>query len=131
MPKLLMDEMKKEKVRTSEAFLAMIRCRSKAILDNIVMMVDSAVSFHTPETKQQSKQWLKKGEPGPIKAKVHATRAKQMVLAFFDSKGLIYTNYMPGGTTVNAMYIVEVLGNFMKIFKSKRPIMAAGEWFLR
>jgi hypothetical protein len=53
-----------------------------------------------------------------------------MVLAFFDSKGLIYTNYVPRGTTVNATYIVEALGNFMKIFKKKRPIMAAGEWFL-
>jgi hypothetical protein len=70
----------------------MIRCRSKAMLDNIVTMDESAVSFHTPETKQQFKQWLKEGEPGPIKAKVHATRAKQMVLVFFDSKGLIYTN---------------------------------------
>ncbi len=60
------------------------------------------MSFHTPETKEQSKQWLKKGEPGPIKAKVHATRAKQMVLAFFNAKGLIYTNYVPKGTMVNA-----------------------------
>ncbi len=94
-PKLLTDEMKKERVQTSEAFLAMVRRRSKAILENIVTMDESAVFFHTPETKEQSKQWLKKGEPGPIKAKVHATRAKQMVLAFFDAKGLIYTNYVP------------------------------------
>jgi hypothetical protein len=53
-----------------------------------------------------------------------------MVLAFFDSKGLIYTNYSARGTTVNAKYIVEALGNFMKIFKKKKPIMAAGDWFL-
>jgi histone-lysine N-methyltransferase SETMAR len=99
-------------------------------LENIVTMDESAVSFHTPETKQQSKQWLKKGEPGPIKAKVHATRAKQMVLAFFDAKGLIYTNYVPKGTTVNANYIVEALGTFLKVLRKKRPVMAAGEWFL-
>jgi histone-lysine N-methyltransferase SETMAR len=129
-PKLLTEEIKKEKVRTSEAFLAMVRHRSKAILENIVMMDESAVSFHTPETKQQSKQWLKKGEPGPIKAKVHATRAKQMVLAFFDAKVLIYTNYMPKGTTVNANYIVEALGTLLKVLRKKRPVMAAGEWFL-
>ena len=30
-----------------------------------------AVSFHTPETKQQSKQWLKKGLAGPVRAKIH------------------------------------------------------------
>jgi hypothetical protein len=33
------------------------------------------------------------------------------------------------GTTVNADYILEALGNFMKIFKKKRPITAAGDWF--
>jgi histone-lysine N-methyltransferase SETMAR len=129
-PKLLTDKMKKERVRTSEAYLAMVRRRSKAILENIVTMDESAVSFHTPKTKVQSKQWLKKGEPGPIKAKVHATRTKQMVLAFFNAKGLIYTNYVPKGATVNANYIVKALGIFLKVLRKKRPVMAAGEWFL-
>jgi histone-lysine N-methyltransferase SETMAR len=81
-----------------------------------------------PETKQQSKQCLVKGQPGPIIAKVHASRTKQMVLAFFDSKDLIYTNYMPKGTTVNAKYIVEALGKFLKVFKQKRLEMAVGDW---
>jgi histone-lysine N-methyltransferase SETMAR len=99
-----------------------------SLLDNIVMMDESAVSFHTPEMKQQSMQWLPKGQPRPVKAKVHATRTKQMVLAFFNSKGLIYTNYVPRGTTVNANYIVEALGTFMKILRKKRPQMVAGDW---
>jgi hypothetical protein len=113
----------KERVQTSEASSAMICRRSKAMLENIVMLDELVVSFHTPETKQQSKQWLKKGEPEPIKAKVHEMRAKRMVLAFFDAKGLIYTNYVPRGTTVNARYIVEALGSFLKILKKKRPVM--------
>jgi hypothetical protein len=32
-----------------------------------------------------------------------------MALAFFDAKGLIYTNFVPRGKTVNAAYIVEAL----------------------
>ncbi len=122
-------EAMKERVQTSEASSAMIRRRSKAMLENIVTMDELAVSFRTSEIKQQSKQWLKKGKPGPINAKVHEMRAKQMVLAFFDAKGLIYTNYMPRWTTVKARYIVEALGSYLKILK-KRPVMAAGEWFL-
>jgi histone-lysine N-methyltransferase SETMAR len=127
-PKLLTEEMKKERVRTSELFLAMVRRHSMSLLDNIVTMDESAVSFHTPETKQQSMQWLPKGQPGPVKAKVHATRTKQMVLAFFDSKGLISTNYVPRGSTVNANYIVEALGSFLKILRKKRPQMVTGDW---
>ena len=88
------------------------------------------MSFHTPETKQQSKQWLRKGLPGPIKAKVHATRSKQMVLAFFDAKGLISTKNMPRGTMVNANYIVGALGKFLTILRQKRRVMAVQEWFI-
>ena len=66
---------------------------------------------------------------GPIKAKVHATCPKQMATAFFDVKGLIYTNYMPRGTTVNANYIVGPLGKFLTIFRQKRLVMAVQEWF--
>jgi hypothetical protein len=77
-PKLLTEEMKKERVRTSKFFLAMVRRRSLSLLDNIVTMDESTVSFHIPETKQQSMRWLPKGQPGPVKAKVHATRTKQM-----------------------------------------------------
>jgi hypothetical protein len=70
------------------------------------------VSFHTPETKRQYKQWVKKGQPGPLNAKVHAARVKQMVLVFFDAKGIIYTYYMPKGETVNASYIQTALTSF-------------------
>jgi histone-lysine N-methyltransferase SETMAR len=52
-----------------------------------------------------------------------------MVLAFFDSKGLIYMNYVPKGSTVTTNYIVEALGNFLKVFRQKRPEMAAGNWW--
>jgi hypothetical protein len=70
---------------------------SLPMFDNIVTVDESAFSFHTPETKQQSKQWLPKGQSGPIKAKAQDSRTMQMVPAFFDSKGIIYTTYVPGG----------------------------------
>jgi histone-lysine N-methyltransferase SETMAR len=93
------------------------------MMDNIVSMDESAVSFHTPETKQQSKQFLPMGQPGPINPKVQASRTKQIVLAFFR------TNNVPRGTTLNDNYIVEALGKFMKIFRKKWPAMAEGKWF--
>ena len=99
------------------------------MLDRIVTMDKTLVSYHTPLTKKQSKQWILKGQPGPIKAKVQASRTKQMVLAFFDSKGLIYSNIVPRGVTVNAAYIVKALASFMKNLKQKRPYMAAGDWW--
>jgi hypothetical protein len=60
-----------------------------------------------------------KGSPGPIKAKVQATRKKQMVLGFFNSKGLIYTNFVPRGWTLNSAYIIEALTHFLKALKGE------------
>ncbi len=117
-------------MKRSEDFLQLLRRRSLAVLDNIVTMDECAVSFHTPETKRQSRQWVKKGQQGPIKARVQASRTKQMVLVFFDAKGVIYTNFVPKGETVNASYIRTAVARFLTVFKEKRPIMSSQDWWL-
>ncbi len=124
-PKLLSSEQKKERVDSSGDFLALLRQQLLALLNNIVTMDESDVSFHILETKRVSKQWVKKGQPGPRKAKVHATWTKKMVLVFFNVKGIICKNYVPKGETVNAEYMKKALARFLKVFKAKRPIMSS------
>jgi hypothetical protein len=51
------------------------------------------------------------------------------VLVFFDSKGLIDKNFVPGGRTVNAASIIEALTRFLGVLKEKRPTMTAGKWW--
>jgi histone-lysine N-methyltransferase SETMAR len=119
-PKLLSPEQKEERVRICTEFVAAIDRSSMAMLDQIIMMDETMVSYHTPQTKRQSKQWIEKGKPGPIKAKVHTSRTKQMLLAFFDSKGLVYTHIVPKGTTINANYMLVVLGKFMVHLRKNR-----------
>ncbi len=70
-----------------------------------------------------SKQRTLKGKPSPLKSKVQASRSKQMVFAFFDSSGLIYTHIAPRSTTINGIYVVDVLSKFWKNLLLKRPEM--------
>ena len=51
------------------------------------------------------------------------------MFVFFNNKGLLYAKYMPRGTLVNPNYIVEALCKFMKVFKSKMPVMSKQERF--
>jgi hypothetical protein len=51
-----------------------------------------------------------------------------MVLAFFDTNGLICKNFVPRGKTVNAAYITEALTHFLRVLKEKRT--ANGIWEL-
>jgi hypothetical protein len=53
-PKLLSESHKKEWVRICMDFVAAIHCPSMAMLDNIVMMDETMVSYHMPQTKRQS-----------------------------------------------------------------------------
>jgi hypothetical protein len=71
------------------------------------------VSMHTPENQAAIKEWLEQGVPWPVKAKVHATRTKTMVATFFDS-------LVPKGTTVNSVYIVKVLQEFLRQLRKNR-----------
>ena len=99
-------------------------------ISRIIIMDDASVAFHTPETKAQSKQWLPKGTPGPIKARVHASRRTQMVIAFFDSRGPICEHYVPPGSSVNSNYIIDVLTKFKRSLNKKRPDLVSQSWIL-
>lgn len=129
-PKMLSEEQRMERVRCSAAFLELAGDPRDKFLDMIVTMDESAVSLHTPETKKQSKQWITKGQPGPLKAKVQASRDKQMIMAFFDNKGMIFYCLVPKDKTVNGAFVIDVLKRFLKAFRRKRPEMASNQWFL-
>ena len=77
------DEQKENRVKCSKDFIKRFEKEGDAFLNKVVTMDESAVAYHTPETKAQSKQWVKKGTPGPIKCRSQESRQKQMVLAFF------------------------------------------------
>jgi hypothetical protein len=89
--------MKNKRVGICEPFMALTCQHSIAMLDLIVTMNESSVSIHTLQTKQYSKQWVGKGTPGPIKAKVHVSRMKQMVWPSLTVRVSSTPTTCPGG----------------------------------
>jgi hypothetical protein len=63
----------------------------------------------------------------PVQALVHASER----LAFFDNMGIVFTNYVLRGKTINANGITKALRKFEKVVKEKWPEMCAGEWFFQ
>jgi hypothetical protein len=74
-----------------------------SVLDNTIIRT----SCLCPSTLWQQRAVPTVAAKGPVwlKAKVHATRTKQMALAFFKFKDLIYTNLKARGT--NGEYLVH------------------------
>ena len=51
------------------------------------------------------------------------------MIPFFDSKGMIYLHWVPSGQTVKKEYYVEVLREFRKRFRRKRPaLFTSSRW---
>ena len=110
----------------AKAFMNMAESEGKdKFLSSIITMDETMVSFLTPKTKEQSKEWRLKGSPAPTKPKHQEMRKKQMLFVFFDLRGIIYMHYADIGAKINSSYIVDILGNFLKTFKKKRVDMAA------
>ena len=82
-----------------------------------------------PNTKRQSSQVKHAGYPRPKKASQSKSIHKILMITFFDSAGMIYMHWVPTGQTVNKEYYVEVLREFRKRFRQKRPaLFKSGQW---
>ncbi len=79
--KLLNEEQKQQRVEVCSEFIKAVHRHSLTMLDSIGTMDETMVCYHMPQSKKQSQQWIEKGQPGSIKAKVQASRTKQMLLA--------------------------------------------------
>ena len=68
--------------------------------------------------------WLSQTQEGQTE-QIH----KALMIPFFDSTGMIYIHWVPTGQKVNEEYYVEVLREFRKRFRWKRPaLFKSGQW---
>ena len=65
------------------------------------------VHYAKAETKPQSKQWERAGSPPPKKFKLSPSAGKVMLIAFWDSHGIILAYFMSDGQSVTARYYSE------------------------
>ncbi len=109
-------------MRPSEDFLEMARRHSMAILENTVTMDESAILFHTPKTKQQSRRWLPKSQPGPEGQGPH-DQDQAHGSCLLQQQGPDKYQLQAQGDHDECIYIMEALGMFRKIFWKKRREM--------
>lgn len=129
-PRLLTAEQKQERVRCALAFKNLIFEGGNNVLMSIITMDETPLPEFIPERKIDSRQWLPKGSRAPVKAKRQESRRKHMVTTFFDSQGLVYTNIVPPGTSINAERFVDILQKFLKTIKQKREDVEGANSFL-
>lgn len=82
-PRLLTVDQKLNRFQVCERLLARFREEGDPFLSHIVTCDETWVHHYTPESKQASMEWRKKGETGPVKAKSRLSAGKVLATVFF------------------------------------------------
>ena len=83
----------------------------------------------TQRPRDRVSQWKHDGSPRPKKTRQSKSTYKLLIIPFFDSTGMIYMYWVSTGQTVNKKYYVEILMEFSKRFRQKRPaLFKSGQW---
>lgn len=127
-PKVLTDEQKENRVSISRELLDRVR-GDPDFLEQVITGDETWVFEYDPETKRQSSEWHTTESPRPKKARMSKSKVKSMLIAFFDSKGVVHKEFVPPGQTVNAAFYVEVLTRLKKRVARIRPEIA-NTWVL-
>ena len=96
-PRVLRED-QKERRHDSRKMVELIKS-DPAVLDALVTCDESWINCYDPETKRQSSQWKHAGSPR--QARQSKSTNKLLMIAFFDSTGMIYMHWVPTGQTVN------------------------------
>ena len=98
--------------------------RDRNFLMNVITGDATWIFEYDPETKRQSKEWHTSASPRLKKARKSKSKIKSMLFCFFDSDGIVHTEFVPQGHTVNQFYYREILERLRKRVVRVRPSIA-------
>jgi len=124
MPRLLTVDQKRIRMNISQECLDMFKRNSTEFLRRFITVDETWIYHYTPETKQQSKQWVEAGGSAPKKAKTDPSAGKVMATVFWDSQGVVLIDYLEKGKTINGEYYAALLEQLNDAVKTKRPHLA-------
>jgi transposase len=119
-PRLLTPEQKEHPVAICQE-LRQRAVDDQSFMSRVITGDESWVYGYNPETKQQSSQWKSPGSPRPKKARQSRSTTKNMLVAFFDIRGIVHHTFVPEGQTVNAEFYCNVLRRLRVDIRQKRP----------
>ena len=109
-----------------------VRAGRGLFLDSIVTTDETWVHYFTPESKRSSMQWRHPESPKPKKAKTTFSAGKVMATIFWDSKGVLYVDFLTERRTINAEYYSALLeGPVKAAIRNKRKRAQTSVSFLQ
>jgi [histone H3]-lysine36 N-dimethyltransferase SETMAR len=113
-PRLLNEDHKEARVSVASSLLKRFQKEGNDFLDSIVTCDETWVHHYTPESKRASMQWKHVQSPVAKKAKTTFSAGKVMATVFWDSKGILFVDFLTERKTINAEYYSNLLKSQVK-----------------
>ena len=116
------DDMRQRRVDGCRELLEQHRREGRRMIGRILTGDETWVHYFEPESKRESMQWIKKGEPNPTKYRTKRSLGKVLYMIFWDADGIVLMHQVPEGQRINAAYYCHFLRNILQpALKAKRP----------
>ncbi|GBP84034.1 Histone-lysine N-methyltransferase SETMAR [Eumeta japonica] len=112
-PRLLTLDHKRNRVTTSKECLAMFSRNPDEFLHRFVTVDETWIHHNTPETKEQSKQWVSRGERGPKKAK-HSLSANKVMATVFGMHAVSFALITSRKVKQSPVNIIQSFGQIRR-----------------
>ncbi len=102
-------------------FFTRLMHQNPRVFRNLVTMDESWIYVYDPAMKVQNKEWLRKDEPRPQVPRRTLATGKIMIVSFYDSKGMVYYEYVQRPQTVNQQVFRAIFRRFDAAHQRRRP----------
>lgn len=100
-------------------------------MERIITGDETWVYEYDMPTTQQSSEWRAKNEPKPKKPRQSRSKVKVLLTVFFDYHGVVHSEFLPAGQTVNKEYYLSVMKRLREAIRRKRPeLWRNNSWIL-
>jgi histone-lysine N-methyltransferase SETMAR len=104
--------------------------KDPSILGKVVSGDESWVFAYDPEIKMQPSEWHTSSSQHPKESRATKSNIKVMLVAFFNDEEIVYREFVPTATSVNAAFYVKALTRLRESARGKRPQKWKNDWAL-
>ncbi|GFU34412.1 histone-lysine N-methyltransferase SETMAR [Trichonephila clavipes] len=108
-PRELTIDQKQQRIDDSKQCLELFN-RNKSDFSRRYVTIDKTwLNYFTPKSNRQSAEWTAREEPTPKSGKTQKSADKVMASVFWDTHGIIFTDYLKKEKTINSDHYVALL----------------------
>ena len=119
-PKLLTPIQSANRVDCCQELLQQSEVNRVKFFDCIVTSDESWTHHYDPLSQLEAKIWKRLGEQTPTQLRQERSAGKMMMILFWDKDGVLLTEYLPRGTTINGPFYPPIIERLRSVIVEKR-----------